>query len=161
MKRGRILVAGMGNIFLGDDAFGCEVARRLAGESLPEEVSVLDFGIRGIDLTYALLEDYQRVILIDAVQRGGKPGTIYVIEPAITNSGELQTHEMAPDKVLAAARRMGAVLTNVIIVGCEPGSLGPDEEPRMELSPPVAAAVGEAAGMIKALVARALESAHA
>src|SRR5439155_13673490 len=82
MNRPRVLVAGVGNIFLGDDAFGVEVAQRLARRALPPEVRVVDFGIRGLDLTYALLDGYEAVILVDAAPRGGRPGTLYVLEPA-------------------------------------------------------------------------------
>ena len=77
----RILIAGIGNIFLGDDAFGVEVARRLVRRRLPDGVRVVDFGIRGLDLTYALLDGYEAVILVDAAPRGGPPGTLYVLEP--------------------------------------------------------------------------------
>jgi len=161
MKPARILIGGIGNIFLGDDAFGCEVARQLANHPLPDGVRVVDFGIRGLDLTYALLEDYQRVILVDAVARGGKPGTLYVIEPALPEAGALEMHEMAPAKVLAAARGMGARLAEVLIIGCEPENLGAEEEPRMGLSPVVESAVEEAVGMIKVMVTKALETVHA
>jgi hydrogenase maturation protease len=81
MNMGNVLIACVGNIFLGDDAFGVEVARRLSLRPFPEGVSVVDFGIRGIDLTYALLDPYEAVILVDAAPRGGPPGTLYVIEP--------------------------------------------------------------------------------
>jgi hydrogenase maturation protease len=161
MNTARILIAGIGNIFLGDDAFGVEVAKRLAVRPLPPEVRVVDFGIRGIDLTYALLDDYDRVILVDAVQRGGKPGTLYIIEPLLENAGALQTHEMAPAKALAAAKAMGAALTNVVIIGCEPESFGSDDEPQMGLSRAVAAAVDEAVALIDAMAAKGLEAAHA
>src|SRR5580658_8362380 len=149
MSAARILIAGIGNIFLGDDAFGVEVARRLAARPMPSEVRVVDFGIRGIDLAYALLEDYERVILVDAVQRGGKPGALYVIEPCLENAGAMQTHEMAPSKALAAARAMGAALANVVIVGCEPESFGSEDEPQMGLSKAVEAAVEEAVALIE------------
>jgi hydrogenase maturation protease len=161
MNTPRILIAGLGNIFLGDDAFGVEVARRLLGRPLPPEIRVLDFGIRGIDLTYALLENYQRVILVDAVQRGGTPGTLYVIEPRLENSVALETHELAPAKALAAAQAMGAMLTNVVIVGCEPESFGFDDEPQMGLSPSVEAAVESAIALVKELASKQLEAAHA
>jgi len=157
----RILVAGVGNIFLGDDAFGVEVAARLAARPLPTGVRVVDFGIRGLDLTYALLENYDRVILVDAIQRGGKPGSIYLIEPLGESGGAMQTHEMAPAKALAAAKTMGATLANVLLVGCEPESFGSDEEPRMGLSRTVEAAVDEAVALIEDLAARDLEAAHA
>jgi hydrogenase maturation protease len=161
MSAARILIAGIGNIFLGDDAFGVEVARRLALRPLPPEVRVVDFGIRGIDLTYALLEDYSRVILVDAVQRGGKPGALYFIEPLLESAGAMQTHEMAPAKALAAAKAMGAALTNVVVLGCEPESFGSDDEPRMGLSRAVEAAVDEAVALIEDMAAKGLEAAHA
>src|SRR5580700_5902734 len=104
MSAARILIAGIGNIFLGDDAFGVEVARRLANRPLPPGVRVVDFGIRGLDLTCALLENYDRVMLVDAVQRGGKPGALYLIEPLVESGGAMQTHEMTPSKALAAAK---------------------------------------------------------
>jgi len=161
MNSARILIAGIGNIFLGDDAFGVEVAKRLAIRPWRPEVRVVDFGIRGINLVYALLEDYYRVILVDTVQRGAKPGTLYIIEPLLENAGAWQTHEMTPAKVLAAAKSMGAVLTNVVIVGCEPESFGSDDEPQMGLSRVVEAAVDEAVTLIEAMTAKSLEAAHA
>jgi hydrogenase maturation protease len=161
MSAARILVAGVGNIFLGDDAFGVEVARRLALRPLPPEVRVVDFGIRGLDLTYALLENYDRVIIVDAVQRGGKPGALCLIEPLLESAGAMQTHEMAPAKALAAARALGAILTNVVILGCEPESFGSEDEPQMGLSQPVEAAVGEAVAWIEEMAAKGLEAARA
>src|SRR5579884_4296763 len=80
----RILIACIGNIFLGDDGFGVEVARRLMHRQYPEGVQVRDFGIRGIDLAYAMLEDYDSLVLVDAVPRGSPPGTLYLIEPDLT-----------------------------------------------------------------------------
>ncbi|MGH7848434.1 MAG: hydrogenase maturation protease, partial [Candidatus Binatia bacterium] len=77
MTPAKILVAGIGNIFLGDDGFGVEVARELAKRKLPESVRVVDFGIRGFDLAYALLDGYDLTILVDAAPRGGLPGTLY------------------------------------------------------------------------------------
>ena len=76
-----ILVACVGNIFNGDDAFGVEVARRLSQATLPDGARVIDFGIRGIDLTYALMDGYDAVILVDAAQRGEAPGVVSVVEP--------------------------------------------------------------------------------
>src|ERR1700722_3084380 len=99
MKAGRILIAGVGNIFMGDDAFGCEVARRLGERPMAEGVTVKDFGIRGLDLTYAMLEGYEAVIIVDAAPRGGEPGTLYVIEPEAENTGgpaAMDGHGMAP-----------------------------------------------------------------
>src|SRR6266853_193590 len=87
--RPRVLIAGVGNIFLGDDAFGVEVAQRLARRPLPEGVRVVDFGIRGLDLAYALLDRYEAVVLVDAAPRGGAPGTIYVLEPELGSASAM------------------------------------------------------------------------
>ena len=114
MTRPRILVAGVGNIFLGDDAFGCVVAQRLLAQGLPPEVHVVDFGIRSLDLTYSLLDGYEVVILVDAVPRGGRPGTLYVLEPIVetlagevSNTGVLvEGHGLDPVKVLRLAASM-------------------------------------------------------
>jgi len=153
-----ILVAGIGNIFFGDDAFGSEVARRLAHRPLPENVQVTDFGIRGLDLVYALLNGYDGVILVDATPRGGKPGTLYVIEPDISELGktnaEMETHGMDPMRVLAIAHNMGADVKNVRIVGCEPATLEP-EDGYIGLSPQVAFAVETAIGIVESLIQEA------
>lgn len=157
MKTPRILVAGIGNIFLGDDAFGVEVVKRLAGRALPANVRVVDFGIRGIDLAYALVEGYDKIIIIDAVQRGGAPGTLYWIEPEVGSKASAETHNLAPADALAAAKGMGASLSNVMILGCEAASVGTEFDPQMELSPPVAGAVETAVDMLL----KCLEQAHA
>lgn len=156
----RVLVAGIGNIFLGDDAFGSEVARRMMGDPLPDGVRVVDFGIRGLDLAYALLDDREATILVDAVPRGGAPGTLYVIEPdpveaAVTPADAMvEGHNMDPLRVLRMATAMGGAPRGVVIVGCEPATLGSDEDPAMGLSPPVEAAVDEAIRLIHSLIAR-------
>ena len=118
----RVLIAGIGNIFLGDDGFGVEVVKRLAGRGLPEGVEVKDFGIRGMDLAYALQDDYALVIFVDATPRGGEPGTVYLIEPEIEEDGEvsLDTHGMDPLKVIKLSRALGAEPTRTLVVGCEP-----------------------------------------
>jgi hydrogenase maturation protease len=156
----RILVAGIGNIFLGDDGFGVEVVKRLAGCSLPERVEVVDFGIRGMDLAYALHEDYDLVVFVDATPRGGEPGTVYLIEPEIEDDGEvsLDTHGMDPVKVIRLSRLLGAPRTRTLVVGCEPKVIPGGEEyddMLMELSEPVRAAVEEAAKLVESLVAEA------
>ena len=153
----RILVAGIGNIFLGDDGFGVEVVRRLAGRALPEGVEVVDFGIRGLDLAYALQDNYNAVVFVDATPRGEEPGTVYLIEPEIEGDGQvvLDTHGMDPVKVIKFARALGAKLNRTLVVGCEPQVVvsGEDyDEMLMELSEPVQAAVGEAVKMVEALV---------
>jgi hydrogenase maturation protease len=159
----KILVAGIGNIFLGDDAFGSEVARRLEGRSWASGVRVIDFGIRGLDLAYALCEPYDLTVLIDATPRGGAPGTLYVIEPDLTqfegdpSGGALvDAHALDPLLVLRMARSQGAQLKGIVLVGCEPGDLG-GEEGRLGLTEPVAAAVEEALELVSKLVRNFLE----
>lgn len=158
MAVARILIAGIGNIFLGDDGFGCEVTARLLRREWPAGVRVTDFGIRGLDLAYELSEGCDAAILVDAAPRGGVPGTIYVIEvdsgePGDLNESGMQmdAHAMDPLSVLSLARSLGGEIGHIFIVGCEPLSLGP-EEGRMGLSEPVAAAVDEAAMVVESLV---------
>jgi hydrogenase maturation protease len=158
----RVLVAGIGNIFLGDDGFGVEVVRRLAERELPEGVEVKDFGIRGLDLAYALQENYGLVVFVDATPRGGEPGTVYLIEPEIEEDGEasLDTHGMDPVKVIKLSRALGARPPRTLVVGCEPqvvpGRSGPETHPydemSMEMSEPVRAAVDEAMRLVESLV---------
>ncbi len=157
MSHRRVLVAGVGNVFLGDDGFGVEVVRRLAGRELPEGVEVVDFGIRGMDLAYALQDDYDLVVFVDATPRGEKPGTVYLIEPEIEEDGgvALDTHGMDPVKVMKLSRVLGARPTRTLVVGCEPQVIlsGEDyEDMLMELSAPVLAAVEEAATLVESLV---------
>lgn len=159
MTKPRILVAGIGNIFLGDDAFGSEVARKLQQRQLPEEVRVVDFGIRGFDLAYALLEGPEATILIDATPRGDVPGTLYTIEPDLTELDGLnvedqmvETHGMNPMKVLAMVKSMGGAFQKVLLVGCEPAPLI-SEDGQLGLSEPVEIAVDEAVRTIEALIA--------
>jgi hydrogenase maturation protease len=118
----RVLVAGIGNIFMGDDGFGVEVARRLAGRELPGGVEVADFGIRGMDLVYALGNGWEGVILVDAMRRGEEPGTLIVLDPEVPAApvAPLDGHTMDPLAVLAAARSLGTVPRRVLVVGCEP-----------------------------------------
>jgi len=152
-----ILVAGIGNIFQGDDAFGCEVVKRLVSCALPEGVRLFDFGIRGLDLTYALMDDPDLAILIDAAPGGEIPGTLYLIQPALSEETPemLEPHGMNPLQVLQAARALGARPRRVLIVGCEPGDLG-GEDGRMGLTAPVAAAIHTAAEMVCDLIKNAL-----
>jgi hydrogenase maturation protease len=160
-KRPNILVAGIGNIFLGDDAFGVEVARRLSVRPQPEAVRVADFGIRGYDLAYALLDGYDTTILIDACPRGDAPGTLYVIEPDLTNlggpeeqQGAVEAHSMNPLNVLRLASSMGP-LKRVLLVGCEPQTFGPDEG-QMGLSEPIEAVLDDAVKMVESLIEKLL-----
>lgn len=157
MTKRRILVAGIGNIFLGDDAFGVEVVQQLLRQDWPEAVQVTDFGIRGFDLAYALADGYETAILIDALPRGEPAGTLYVIEPEWSNfdeeSGlEIETHGMDPVKVLRLVQHLGGQPGRVLVVGCEPTTFGPEFVGQMGLSPPVLAAVGEAVKLVRSLV---------
>jgi hydrogenase maturation protease len=167
MVGSRILIAGIGNIFFGDDAFGVEVAWRLAARSLPDGVQVVEFGIRGLDLTYALLEPHEAVIIMDAVPRGGKPGTLYVIEPELQQLEDadspapmMETHNLDPLKVLALARSMGGKLDRVLLVGCEPETLGHEQDFQFGLSDSVRSAADEAVQLIESLVAKLLGAAE-
>jgi hydrogenase maturation protease len=151
----RVLIAGIGNLLLGDDGFGCEVARRLAQRPLPDGVRAVDFGIRGIDLTYALLDGWDAAILVDATMRGGTHGTLYIIEPTFDSDAApqpLEAHSMDPLRVLATVRMMGGNIARLRLVGCEPAHLGSDEEPVLGLSPAVAAAVEPAVLLVEDLV---------
>jgi hydrogenase maturation protease len=153
----RILVAGVGNIFLGDDGFGVEVALALSRQQLPEGVSVKDFGIRGFDLAYALLDPWDAVIIVDALPRGQAAGTLYVVEPdlaAASAETAINPHGMDPVRVLNLAASQGAITAQVLVLGCEPQDFGDELEGRMGLSAPVQAAVEDAAKMVLELAAR-------
>jgi hydrogenase maturation protease len=151
----RILVAGIGNVFLGDDGFGVEVAGRLLRGELRDGVHVEDFGIRGMDLAYAL-SDYDVAVLVDATPRGRLPGTLYLIEPELENDEMVgpDAHGMDPVKVLSLARALGGPLPRVLIVGCEPATRMTGEEGDVvaELSEPVRAAIAGAVRMVESLI---------
>ena len=122
---------------------------------------VVDFGIRGLDLTYALLDGYDVVVLVDATPRGGAPGTVYVLEPDMGAAGAggtaaVDPHSMDPVKVLRLAAAMGARVGRLLVVGCEPSPVDDVEEMRDGLSEPVRAAVDEAVGVVESLVSRLL-----
>ena len=157
----RILVAGIGNIFLGDDAFGVEVVRRLATCELPANVRVSDFGIRGFDLAYALLDGYDATILVDACPRGEPAGTLYVIELDVNNLGgpeqqvAVEAHSMNPLNVLRLAVSLGGPLERVLLLGCEPSTLGA-EEGHMGLSEPIEAVIDAAVKLVQSLVNKIL-----
>jgi hydrogenase maturation protease len=157
----RILVAGIGNVFMGDDAFGVEAAARLAARRLPEGVTVVDFGIRGMDLAYALNDGYDAAVLIDATPRGQPPGTLELIEPELPDDVFMgfQAHGMDPVSVLQFARQFGPVPKRVLILGCEPLSIGDPEgeEIQSELSPPVRAAIDAAIPLIERVLDDLLE----
>ncbi len=149
-----ILVAGIGNIFLQDDGFGVEVAKRLADSELPEGVKVADFGIRGVHLAYEMLDGgYDTTILIDAAPRGEAPGTVYLIEPDLDNidaqqSASMDAHSMDPQVVFATIKSLGGSPRRVLIVGCEPLVI----DDGIGLSEPVGRAVEEAVRLVHSVV---------
>jgi hydrogenase maturation protease len=156
----KILVAGIGNIFCGDDAFGVEVIKRLDPARFPDQVKIVDFGIRGFDLAAALGDGYEVAIFVDACPRGAAPGTLHVIEPDLTAAdGELTQepeggpHGLDPLNVIRLARLMGPTPSRILVVGCDPETLGGDEG-AMGLSAAVAAAADGAVPLLESLVAR-------
>ena len=157
----RILVAGVGNVFFGDDGFGVEVAARLNAGTLPAGAQVVDFGIRSYDLAYALTSGrYDAAILVDASTRGGAPGDVYVLSPQINQQldqlsepAPANAHTMNPDTVLRMARTFGPLPSQVLVVACEPETLGGDEG-QMGLSETVHAAVDRAVTVVESLVKR-------
>ncbi|MFH8573488.1 hydrogenase maturation protease [Streptomyces sp. NPDC017993] len=163
----KTLIAGVGNIFLGDDGFGVEAVRRLGEHPLPDGVEVVDAGVRGVHLAYQMLEGYHTVLLVDASARGGEPGTVYLLDAtdpasARPRSTALDGHHMTPDTVLAlldtlSAGTGGCRPERVLVVGCEPA----DVEEGIGLSAPVGAAVDEAVSLILRLVAPAEPTAAA
>jgi hydrogenase maturation protease len=162
MNRPRILIACVGNIFLGDDGFGVEVARRLAFQTLPQDVVVRDFGIRGFDLAYALMDQHDLTILVDACARGLEPGTVFLLEPDPIDESRpglpaIEPHGMNPMNVLRMVKSLGGEPGRVLIVGCEPAELGTDNDGQLGLSAPVEAAVGEAIALIESLVSKVLD----
>ncbi len=163
----RILVAGIGNIFLSDDAFGVEVAQRLSGRPLPDGVRVEDYGIRGMHLAYDLLEGYDALVLVDAVPMGEPPGTLAVIEPEPAPPSSLEgeggvprevvdAHTMSPHLVLATLAHLGGSVDRIVIVGCQPGHL--DEG--IGLSPAVRGAVTPAVDLCSELIAESAQPAE-
>jgi hydrogenase maturation protease len=154
----RVLVAGIGNVFMADDGFGVAVAKLLSERELPAGVDVIDFGIRGMDLVFALGEGYDLAVFVDAVPRGDEPGSLFVIEPEIAAEGEpvmLDAHGMDPVKVLQLAGQLGPVPERILVVGCEPQvRMSGDEEDLVgDLSEPVRAAVLPAADLVENLLA--------
>jgi hydrogenase maturation protease len=152
VAEGQVLVAGVGNIFLGDDGFGSEVARRLADRPLPANVRVVDYGIGGIHLAYDLLAGVGLLVLVDALPRGEAPGTVSLVEivsdDELAPSGTIDSHAMDPATVFASLRGLGGSVPPTVLVGCEPA----DTDERIGLSPTVAAAVDPAVEHILALL---------
>lgn len=152
----KILVAGIGNIFFGDDAFGCEIISELNRRGLPEGVTAIDFGIRSYDLAYALTNHFNAVILVDACPLGGRPGSLYLVEPdnRVSNEAEkaaIDGHALNPVAVLQMAQSLGRLCERLYLIGCEP-EICECEDGRMGLSPIVRDAVPGALAMIDSLV---------
>ena len=153
----KILIAGIGNIFNGDDGFGVEVVRELNERALPDGVEVADFGIRSFDLAFALVNGYRAVILVDALQRNQAPGTLYLFEPNLIDAEELmpvamEGHGLHPAQVLKLARLYGTLPDHIFLVGCEPLTVAFSDEGQLGLSPPVQANLEEAIKLIESLL---------
>jgi hydrogenase maturation protease len=148
----QILVAGVGNAWLQDDAFGGECARRLEARGVPAGVTVMDFGTGGLDLAYELMRGYDALVLLDASRQGGEPGTLYVIEPdmeeytgEIADGDVIDPHGMDPGTMLRFVGAIGGFSGKVVVIGCEPGEV---DEVGLGLTPPVAAAVDRALELV-------------
>ncbi len=153
----QILVAGVGNAWMRDDAFGGEVARRLEAAGVPSGVTVLDFGTSGLDLAYEVMRGYDAMLLVDATRQGGTPGTLYVMEPAredvegsIEDGEMLDPHDMNPQTVLRFVNATGGWPGKVLVIGCEPGDI---DEPGLGLSPEVEGAVQRAMDLVLETIA--------
>jgi hydrogenase maturation protease len=150
----QILVAGVGNAFLQDDGFGSECARRLAARGgAGPGVTVMEFGTGGLDLAYEIMRGYDALVLLDASSQGGEPGTLYVIEPqlsdyegSIEDGDAINPHGMDPATVLRFVNTVGGFSGKVVVIGCEPGEV---EEIGMALTPPVEAAVERALVLVQ------------
>ena len=147
----RVLVAGIGNIFLGDDAFGVEVVKHVDHELLPDGVKVVDFGIRGVHLAYELLDGYDALVLIDAMPLGEAPGTVAIFQPDVDSIDptSVDAHSMSPAVVLGLLAGLGGHIPHVVVIGCEPHSV----EEGLGLSEPVASAVASAVEAVHRVVA--------
>ncbi len=153
----QILVAGVGNAWLQDDAFGSEVARRLEGGELPDGVTVMDFGTSGLDLAYELIRGYSGLVLVDASRQGGEPGTLYVMEPErsdfegeVKDGENIDPHDMNPHTVLRFVSVLGGWPGKVVVIACEPGEV---DEPGYGLTAEVEAAVATATELVLETVA--------
>jgi hydrogenase maturation protease len=153
MKPRRVLVAGVGNIFLGDDGFGVAVAQRMRGRPVPAGVRAEDFGIRALHLAYELLDGYDALVLVDAVPMGEPPGTVMLVEPELEDSRvpsseaipAVDAHSMSPNVVFDLMHSLGGLVDRIVIVGCQPSSV----EEGIGLSAPVEAAIEPAVAAIE------------
>ena len=152
----QILVAGVGNAWLRDDAFGGECARRLEAEGVPDGVSVMDVGTSGLDLAYEVMRGYDALLLLDATRQSGEPGTLYVMEPEraefegeIRDGESIDPHDMDPHTVLRFVTVTGGWPGRVLVIGCEPG----EAEPGLGMTAPVQAAVEAAVTLVRQTIA--------
>jgi hydrogenase maturation protease len=148
----QILVAGVGNAWLQDDAFGGECARRLEAQGVPSGVTVMDFGTGGLDLAYEIMRGYDALVLLDASRQGGEPGTLYVIEPSmeeiegqIEDGDVINPHGMDPQTVLRFVSAIGGFSGRVVVIGCEPGEV---DDVGLGLTGPVEEAVERALKLV-------------
>ena len=156
---GRTLVAGVGNVFLQDDAFGVEVVRLLTQEPLPPGVQARDFGIRGVHLVYELLDGCDLFVLVDAAARGEEPGTVTVLEVEVPEPGSvprtvMDAHSLAPDDIFALLASLGGLPGRSLVVACEPA----DVSPGMGLTDTVREAVPHAVRAVREILARSADT---
>ena len=151
---GRILVAGVGNVFLRDDAFGVEVVRLLAERPQPPGVQIRDYGIRGVHLVYELLDGYDLFVLIDAAPRGEAPGTVSVLEvelPSPEAQPVIDAHSLTPDAIFGLLSSLGGHSGRNLVVACEPAEV----DAGMGLSDPVREALPHAVRAVEEILAQA------
>jgi hydrogenase maturation protease len=149
----QILVAGVGNAWLQDDAFGGECARRLEARGVPSGVTVMDFGTGGLDLAYEIMRGYDALVLLDASRQGQKPGTLYVLEPlmedmagSIEDGDVINPHGMDPQTVLRFVSAIGGFSGRVVVIGCEPGEV---DEVGLGLTPEVDDVIERAVALVR------------
>lgn len=159
--RARVLIASSGNVFLGDDGFGPRVVQKLGAEPLPEGVTSIDFGVRGMQLLYELANGWDAAILVDTVARGGAPGTLYVLEPGDFPATTLDAHDMHPARAFALLEAVGKPPKTLRVVGCEPEHV-PTDELMFGLSDPVENAIADAVDLVRTLATElSQEACHA
>ncbi|MEO8111571.1 MAG: hydrogenase maturation protease [Ginsengibacter sp.] len=155
-KKKRVMIAGVGNMFMKDDGFGGAVIKKMSDKTFPEGVEIKDFGTGGLKLAYDLMKGYDGLILLDASQRGEEPGTLYVIEPEensiesnLEDGGPIDPHGSDPATILRFVKGIGAWPGKVLIVACEPVAVDDFE---IGLSEPVNEAVDKAVDLIDELL---------
>lgn len=156
--RGNVLVACVGDRSYGDDGFGAAVARELDSLDLPDQAAVVNYGIRSLDVAYALLEPWNAVVIVDAMSRGAWPGDLHLfeIEDEAGFESEVPLRATHPYRLVALARSMGEITAPLYVVGCEPDDFGDRFERHVGLSEEVAAAIPEATRMVQWLIRQRL-----